>query len=242
MKMSQAIDPFVNHPELRGKIIDPHESDFRELDLVKLDEKMRSRGAGADWRHSDAYREESRRKSLSDVHSGDLWVFAYGSLMWDPAFMFDEVRIAHLSSHERRFCLKTVLGRGTPEKPGLMAGLDDGQGCDGLAFRVPKEIVEEETRIIWRREMLLHAYTPVLVTATTALGLIEVLAFTVDRTAKNYMPSLTLRQTAHYIATGKGVYGSSREYLENMVGQFEILGIQDEALFKLREVTRSYPK
>ena len=240
--MSKANDPFVHHPELRGKIVDPRESNFRELDLAKLDEKMRSRGTGVDWRHSDAYREESRRKSLDGVKFNDLWVFAYGSLMWDPAFVFDEVRIARLSSHERRFCLKSELGRGTPEKPGLMAGLDDGQGCDGLAFRVPQVIVEEETRIIWRREMLLHAYAPAFLTATTALGPIEVLAFTVDRTAKNYLPNLTLQQTVHYMATGKGIFGSSREYLENMVSQFEILGIQDEALFKLRDSTRSYTR
>ena len=239
-KMPQAIDPFINHPELRGKIVDPRESNFRELDLTRLDEKMRSRGAAADWRHSDAYREKSRRKTLDGVTPGDIWVFAYGSLMWDPAFKFDEVRIAHLSSHERRFCLKSELGRGTPEKPGLMAGLDDGQGCDGLAFRVPQEIIEEETQIIWRREMLLHAYAPDFLTATTALGQIEVLAFVVDHTAKNYLPTLTLHQTACYMATGKGIFGSSQDYLENMTSQFEILGIQDEALFRLRDATRSY--
>ena len=240
LKMTRAVDPFVNHPELRGRIVEPRESNFRELDLAKLDERMRSRGATEDWRHSDAYREESRRKSLDQVTAGDLWIFAYGSLMWDPAFVFDEVRIAYVSSHERRFCLKSEVGRGTPEKPGLMAGLDDGQGCEGLAFRVPQELVEEETRIVWRREMLLHAYSPVLLTATTLLGQIEVLAFVVDRTAKNYLPNLTLQQTVHYMATGKGLYGSSHEYLENMASQFEILGIQDATLFSLRDATRSY--
>lgn len=238
--MSRATDPFANHPELRGKIVEPRESNFRELDMTMLDEKMRSRGAATDWRHSDAYREESRRKLLNNITPGDLWVFAYGSLMWDPAFIFDDVRIAHVSSHERRFCLKSVVGRGTPEKPGLMAGLDEGQGCDGLAFRVPQELVEEETRIIWRREMLLQAYSPVFLTATTWFGQIDTLAFVVDRTAQNYLPNLTLQQTVHYLATGEGMYGSSQEYLENMVNQFEILGIQDETLFTLREATRSY--
>lgn len=238
--MHQTIDPFVNHPELRGKIVEPQESRHRVSNLAKLDEKMRSIGAKPNWRHSDAYREQSRQKLLGRFMSGDLWVFAYGSLMWDPAFKFKEVRIAHLSSHERRFCLKSVLGRGTPEKPGLMAGLDEGKGCDGLAFRVPQEIIEEESRIIWRREMLLHAYTPAFFTATTRLGQIEVLAFVVDHTAKSYLPNLTLQQTARYMATGIGMFGSSQEYLENMASQFEILGIQDEALFSLRDLTRSY--
>ena len=238
--MPQAIDPFVHHPELREKFVDPRESSFRELDLAKLDEKMRSIGAAADWRHSDTYREESRRKSLESAAPGNLWVFAYGSLMWDPAFRFDEVRIAHLSRHERRFCLKSELGRGTPEKPGLMAGLDDGQGCDGLAFRIPHELVEEETRIIWQREMLLHAYAPVFFTATTALGEIETLAFVVDHTANSYVPDLTLQQTARYMATGKGMFGSNQEYLENMAKQFEVLCIHDAAMFALRDATRSY--
>lgn len=238
--MHQAIDPFVNHPELRGKIVEPQESRHRVSNLAKLDEKMRSIGAKPNWRHSDAYREQSRQKLLGRFMSGDLWVFAYGSLMWDPAFKFKEVRIAHLSSHERRFCLKSVLGRGTPEKPGLMAGLDEGKGCDGLAFRVPREIIEEESRIIWRREMLLHAYTPAFLTATTLLGQIEVLAFVVDHTAKSYLPNLTLQQTARCMATGIGMFGSSQEYLENMASQFEILGIQDKELFSLRNLTRSY--
>ncbi|MDJ0958498.1 MAG: gamma-glutamylcyclotransferase [Arenicellales bacterium] len=239
-KVPQAIDPFIHHPELRGKIIDPSESNFRDLDVTKLDQKMWSRGEEVSWRHSDAYREDSRRKTLDSVMPCDLWVFAYGSLMWDPAFIFEEVRIAHLSRHERRFCLKSVVGRGTPEKPGLMAGLDDGQGCDGLAFRVPQALVEEETRIIWRREMLLHAYSPVFLTATTSLGQIEVLAFVVDHSANNYLPNLTLQQAARYIATGRGMFGSSQEYLENLVGHFEILGIQDEVLFTLLELTQSY--
>ena len=240
IKVPQAIDPFIHHPELKGKIIDPYDSNFRDLNVTKLDEQMRSRGAGIDWRYSDAYRENSRQKTLDSATPPDLWIFAYGSLMWDPAFIFEEVRVAHLNSHERRFCLKSVLGRGSPEKPGLVAGLDDGQGCDGLAFRVPQTLVEEETRIIWRREMLMHAYSPVFLTATTLLGEITVLTFIADHTAKNYLPNLTPRQIARYMATGKGMFGSSREYLESMASQLEILGIQDRALFTLRDATRSY--
>lgn len=238
--MNRVIDPFVNHPELRGKIVEPQESHYRELNLAKLDEKMRSIGVTPNWRHSDAYREQSRRKLLGSSKSGDLWVFAYGSLMWDPAFKFNEVRVAHLGDHERRFCIKSVLGRGTPEKPGLMAGLDVGKGCDGLVFRIPQELIEEESRIIWRREMLLHAYTPVFLTATTGPGKIEVLAFVVDHAAESYQPNLSLQQTAHYMATGAGMFGSSREYLENLASQFESLGIHDEALFSLRQATQSY--
>ena len=238
--MSQAIDPFVHHPELREKIIVPHESEHRELDLTKLDGIMRSNGAATDWRYSDDFREASRRKLLESVAYDDLWVFAYGSLMMNPGFHFDEVRIAHLSGYERRFCLKSVLGRGTPKNPGLIAGLDNGKGCDGLAFRIPKKLVEEETRILWRREMLIHIYSPVFLTATTALGEIKTLAFIVDRTAKNYLSKLTFQHTVRYIATGVGEFGSSMEYLENMTNLLEVLGITDTPLFALRDAARSY--
>jgi len=238
--MSQAIDPFVHHPELHEKIIAPYESEYRELDLTKLDKIMQSNGAATDWRYSDEIREASRRKSLENVAYDDLWVFAYGSLMIDPAFHFDEVRIAHLAGYERYFCLKSELGRGTPKKPGLVAGLDEGKGCDGLLFKVPKKFVEEETRIIWQREMLIKMYTPVFLTATTALGNVKTLAFVVDRTSNNYLSNLTFQHTVRYIATGVGIFGSSMEYLENMINQLEVLGIADTSLLALRDAVRSY--
>lgn len=238
--MPSFLDPFINHPELKGKIVEPEESKYRDFDLSVLDERMRSMGIPSDWRHSDAYREQSRQRLFDGFGSGDLWVFAYGSLMWDPGFRFSEVRVAHLHGYERRFCLKSVLGRGTPEKPGLMAGLDLGTECEGLAFRVPAELVEEESRIIWRREMIMPAYDPVFLTATAGVDEAQVLAFVIDREAQNYLPNLTLQQTARYLATGIGVYGSSQEYLENMLSQFETLGIHDNALFALREATRAH--
>ena len=65
-----------------------------------------------------------------------------------------------MKGYHRSFCLKTELGRGTPEKPGLMAGLDQGGDCIGLVFRIDRDLVDAESRLIWRCEMLLHAYSP----------------------------------------------------------------------------------
>jgi cation transport protein ChaC len=104
--------------------------------------------------HDDATREALRRKTLED-HEGDLWVFAYGSLIWDPALEFAEVRRAFAPKHRRRFILEDIYGgRGTPNEPGLMAALDDGDGCNGLCFRIPARHVEAETEILFRARAL----------------------------------------------------------------------------------------
>lgn len=236
--MSSINDPFVYHPELKGKIVDPMESRFRSMNLAALDEKMAAAGAPENWRHSDAYREESRRATLRGLLGEDLWVFAYGSLMWDPAFRFAEVRTAVLKGYRRSFCMKSVLGRGTPERPGLMAGLDTGGECKGLVLRVERDFVDEETKIIWRREMLLHAYVPKFVAVDTPLGLLNALAFVVDRTADGYLPGMSMEEAAHFMATGAGVFGSSLAYLESLAENFEALDIQDDALFRLRDLAR----
>ncbi|MDH3690130.1 MAG: gamma-glutamylcyclotransferase [Gammaproteobacteria bacterium] len=236
--MSTTNDPFVHLPDLRQKILEPAKSSFRKLDLAVLDEQMRKVGAPADWRHSDDFREASRLETLAGRLDRDLWVFAYASLMWDPAFHFSEVRSAIVTGFQRRFCVKSELGRGTLEKPGLMAGLDVGGTCHGLAFRVNRDRLEEETKIIWRREMLLHAYKPVFLCLDTPQGPIEALAFIVDHSAKRYLPNITLEQTARYMATGAGVFGSSLEYLESLADHFEVLGIEDDALYVLRDCAR----
>lgn len=236
--MTTGSDPFIHHPELRDKIADPLRSSYRALDLDMLDQKMQAAGAAANWRYSEAEREETRRTALHGRFADDLWVFAYGSLIWEPAFRFSEVRTALLKGHRRSFCVMSELGRGTPEKPGLMAGLDTGGDCKGLVFRIDGEFVEEETRLIWRREMLMHVYAPLFVTVETPLGNIEALAFVVDHSSDHYTPGMSLEKTAHYMATGAGIFGSSLAYLENLAEQFETVGIKDEALFRLRDLAR----
>ena len=182
--------------------------------------------------------EQSRLTTLDGRTDDDLWVFAYGSLMWDPAFRFSEVRSALLNGYQRSFCLRSVLGRGTPEKPGLMAGLDAGDDCHGLVFRIERDHIEEETRIIWRREMIMHAYVPKLVGVDTRFGTIEALTFVIDRTGKHYRPGMSLEETAEYLATGEGMYGTSFAYIENLVEHLQTIGIEDRPLFELFERTR----
>ena len=129
-------DPFVHHPDLRGLITDPEKSFFRNFRPADIDARMKALGRPDGWRHTDEEIEAARLAFLAERLDSDLWIFAYGSLMWDPGFNFAEVRRANAPRHARKFILKDSFGpRGCPEAPGLMAALDDGEGCDGLAFR-----------------------------------------------------------------------------------------------------------
>ena len=226
-------DPFTHHPELRDKIKDPLTSFFRDFHPSQLDEVMAAGGLPKDWRTSDAEREASRQRTLAG-HEGDLWVFAYGSLLWDPAILFAEVRAAHVQGYARRFCLKdTFGGRGSAEAPGLMAGLDEGKSCGGLAFRVAAERVEEESMRLWRRELAMPAYVPTFLRAETAQGDVQALAFVADHSAKVIVRDLSHEQQVRYIASGKGFLGTSLAYVEELASYLRALSIEDEELFAL---------
>jgi cation transport protein ChaC len=233
-------DPFRHHPNLKAKIIPAEESRYRSLDFEDMDSQMQALGYPADWRRSDSSRHASRLKTLESRWGKDLWVFAYGSLMWDPAFRFSEVRRAHLSGYHRRFCLQSEVGRGTPERPGLMAGLDTGGTCNGLVFRVSGDIMELESQYIWRREMVLYSYAPEFLRMNTALGEVEALAFVVARDNPLLLPPLEAEETARRIAHAEGILGPNIDYLENLAHYFELLNLEDAELFELRDLARSY--
>ena len=185
-------DPFAHHPELRGKIVDPLQSSFRTFTTAKLAKIVEEQGLPGGWWHSDEEREASRAEALAGNRDRDLWVFAYGSLMWDPAFRFAEVRRAHVPDYARRFILKDILGgRGTRDAPGLMAALDKGPGCEGLLFRIVSDHVEEETEVLWRREKVGPAYIPTFVDAVVSGERVPALAFVADHEAELIDASLT---------------------------------------------------
>ena len=231
-------DPFRHCPQLRGRIVEPDSSIYRKLDPAVLDEKMRLNGVDVNLRRSDAERERTRRELLSGRERNDLWVFAYGSLMWDPAFHYAEIRFGELDGHHRKFCLKTVLGRGNRERPGLMAGLDRGGDCKGLCFRIDRDNVEAETAVLWRREMVFRSYAPQFLPMETPQGRIEAIAFTVDHNAQNYLGDLSFEDTARMIGTGTGEFGTNLSYVENLTEQFAVLGVEDAELLALRDRAR----
>ena len=109
---------------------------------------------------SDTARRASLEATIATNPGREVWVFGYGSLMWNPAFHFQERRHGLIRGYHRKFCLRTELGRGEPGNPGLMLALDNGGSCHGVAFRIAPEVVDEELDIIWKREMLAGAYRP----------------------------------------------------------------------------------
>ena len=227
-------DPFRHVPMLRNKIIEPETSSFR-ISLASFDDwDSRAAAAGRpDWRRSHEDREATRRAALEGRPGADLWVFAYGSLMWDPAIRFAEVRRARLAGYHRRFCLKIDIGRGSRKAPALMAALDAGGECHGLAFRIEARLVNEETEILWMREMVSYGYEPRFLPVSTPQGPVEVLAFVIDRSSPQFA-DVSSAEAAAIIAKGKGILGTNREYFDNLAGHVHLLGIEDRVFEDIR--------
>ncbi|MDC0737372.1 gamma-glutamylcyclotransferase [Cognatishimia sp. SS12] len=221
-------DPYRHHPGLRGRIIDPQESFFREFRVETILAAHPELEPIRPHLHSDATRDANRKAALDGHMHEDLWVFAYGSLMWDPAFYFSEVRRTFVPQYARRFILREVYGgRGTKEAPGLMAALDHGDGCDGLLFKIPQAQIEEETEILWRRELVAPGYVPTFVTAQFADQTAQALTFVADHDAEQICGDISHAEQINCLANGAGILGTSLEYLENIVAQFDALGISD---------------
>lgn len=234
-------DPFAHHPELRGQIADPDECLFRRFTTAELAVKLQELGLSSDWWHPEEKREAMRAEALAGHLDDDVWVFAYGSLMWDPGFLFAEVRRGRVADHARRFILKDIYGgRGTRAAPGLMAALDKGPGCDGLLFRIAREVVDQETSMLWRREQIGPCYTPAFVSATVADRTVTALTFVADYDARLIDANLTRQDQVRYLATGTGFLGSSLDYLRNIDVKFKALGIEDADVTALLRDVEAY--
>ncbi len=239
--MTNPLDPFTFHPELRDKIRDPFSSFFREFDAKEIFQSQPELLWVLDELHSDEQRNASRKAVIEQQDSDDLWVFAYGSLMWDPAIVFSEVRRAFVPDYARKFILKDVWGgRGTREVPGLMAALDKGDGCQGLVYRIAAENIETETDILWRREMLGPGYLPVFVTTQVGGTSTQALAFVADYDVDTVEPNLDRSEQVKCLATGAGLLGTNLEYLQNIVDQFAVLGVTDDYCSTLLQDVQHY--
>lgn len=178
---------------------------------------------------SEAERRESRRQTLAAKpdDGGDVWVFGYGSLMWNPAFDHVETRQARLFGYHRAFCLWTHVGRGSPDCPGLVLGLDRGGSVAGMALRIDADKVEEELDIVWSREMVTAAYCPRWMRLATPQGQIHAIAFLINHAHPRYAGKLCEDEAARAIALAEGRLGRCRDYLESTVTALQKLGIAD---------------
>ena len=190
---------------------------------------------------SDAALRNSIRHTLAkrpdDAHAqatAGVWLFGYGSLLWNPCVAVAESRMARLYGFHRDFRLKLAYGRGSPEAPGLMLGLVPGGSCNGMTLRVSASDIEHELLMVWRREMLTGVYTPRWLTVRTSAGPVAAIAFVVNAAHPGHC-RLDDTQVVHLLATGHGMIGSSADYLANTVAHLEAEGIHDGRLQTLHE-------
>lgn len=240
-------DAFLHLPHLRARIRPAEQSELRvTLEVMALwDERARSLGRGADWRLSDEALEAGRHALLGHLGpTEDLWIYSYGSLMWDPGFRFAEVRLAEVDGYQRRFSYRSTIGRGTPEHPALVLSLESGHGsCRGLVFRIPGAIAQDESAIVWRREMIRGGYRPAFLPVDTPQGAITALAFASNPAHGDHVGELPIAETAAMIARASGTLGTNRHYLEQLISQLERLGIDNGYLRHLaREVEGIAPE
>jgi cation transport protein ChaC len=168
-----------------------------------------------------------------------MWVFAYGSLIWRPGFAHAGQHRALLRGWHRSFCLWSTRYRGTPERPGLVLGLDRGGACHGVAFRVPGSAAPEVLRYLDDRELpdgaevVYHRrVVPVRVLDMDG-ATVPAIAYVVNRASRNYVPRLPADRAAAVIAAGVGQMGANRDYLLNTLGHLAELGVRDPGLERI---------
>lgn len=164
-----------------------------------------------------------------------LWVFGYGSLIWKPEFDFDQRVPARVFGFHRKLCLRSIKYRGTFEFPGVVAGLDRGGSCAGIAYRLPAEVVHRQLPVLWEREMFMGSYAARWL-ATRRLdggGDVRALGFVVVPAGPNYCGHLTEAELIRVLTTARGVYGTSLDYLQRTVAALHADGLRDPHLERL---------
>jgi len=172
----------------------------------------------------------------------DLWIFAYGSLMWDPGFPYCEAVPAVLPGHHRSFCVYSRSHRGTNARPGLVLGLGRGGSCRGIAYRVPSVDVPEAMTYLWDREMKSRVYRLQELEVELPTGPVDALAFVVDEAHPEYAGDLPLEAQVRLIRAGVGTSGSAAAYLESSIAELARLGVVDPSLKRLERAVKAEPR
>ena len=177
----------------------------------------------------------ARRNIIPDKGIGeDIYIFAYGSLLWNPTVDYEEEYLAKIYGFHRSFCMKTNLGRGSFKKPGLMLGLDRGGSCRGSALKLKKSEAIKNIDILFRREMVTGAYKPKLLKTILEDGRkVMSLAFTVDKKHKNYFQNKAIRTKATMISNAHGFLGTCEEYFSNTLQSLSELNIVDREMIAI---------
>ena len=174
------------------------------------------------------------KQKMPMASGADVWLFAYGSIMWNPGFGYAESMPALLHGWHRVFCIYSYRYRGTPEKPGLVLGLDRGGSCRGVAFRLPEAEAAGIIEQVDGRELVTGVYLRRRVMVRTSAGKVPCWTYVTDRRHRQYAGRLDEAEKVRLIAQGVGPSGASNiVYLENTLRHLADLGIHDPYLRRL---------
>ena len=177
---------------------------------------------------------EQRRALVDALSTGeDFWLFAYGSLMWDPGFAVQERREATLHGYHRAMCMYSYHYRGTPDRPGLVLALDRGGSCSGIVYRIAGADGAAVVDYLWRREMVSGAYDHRLLQIVADGERTAAHTFVADRGHEQYAGGISIDETVALIRQGVGARGSCADYLAATVAHLDELGIPDHSLHDL---------
>ena len=171
--------------------------------------------------------------------SKDIWVFAYGSLMWRAGFAYVERQPALLHGYHRALCIHSTRYRGTADCTGLVVGLDRGGSCRGRAYKIAPADAEATLAYLWKRELDTDSYVAKRLAVTLPEGRVTAWAFVANHANRTqYAGKLAPDEAARRVARGHGVEGSALEYLANTLEHLTEMGIEEGPLHAILEMAR----
>ena len=178
---------------------------------------------------TEVERAQSLRDTLANAPDGGaVWVFGYGSLMWNPEFTHVDRRVGTVQGYRRRFCVLSARARGTPENPGLGLGLQQEHGeCRGIVYQLDGGYLDGDLAALWKREMSSGIYQPRWLPVETDAGEVTAIAFVVDRGHLQYAGDLSADEQAAIIHRAVGSYGPSRDYLARTIIELTAIGVSE---------------
>lgn len=190
---------------------------------------------------SDEVLARSMAETLAAAPAPDeFWLFAYGSLIWSPCFTPAETRPGALRGYRRAFNMWTIHSRGTREFPGLGLGLEPGDTCNGMLFRISAESRPKDVEAIWRREMYTAIYKPCWLPVQCGDIERQALCFVTDETHPQYAGAMPPEAAAPIIARAEGVFGPCRDYLFELLRSLATHGIREPGLDALAALVRTH--
>ena len=170
--------------------------------------------------------------------SDALWIFAYGSLMWKPDFAYEERERARLFGYHRALCIYSHHYRGTPERPGLVLGLDRGGSCLGLCFRIAAPARAATLEAVRRRELITGVYAEIAAPVRLADGRrLTAVTYAAQRAHPQYAGAHDTEALARLVAQGHGFAGPNVDYLRNTCDHLASLGMPDARLAAVLDAT-----